>query len=150
MKRIHKYVLARVALFAALALSGCVSITPIDLTGTWVGTLEWVNGPAATIQQPLSMEILHEDYDLSGYVRLMGPGSQTFDLPITQSDTGGRSIQLTASGTLTLITPPLPISIRLEGDFSEMSMSGSGSQTADGQTYSFTWELTRTTPIPES
>ena len=152
MKRIHKMIIVRVALFASLLLAGCVSITltPIDLTGTWTGTLTWVGGPASGLTYPLTLAVVDAEGVLSGTATLMGPGSQPFDLTITDGEAKGRSLTVVASGTLTLITPPIAVSVHLDGDFEEMLMSGTGTQTADGQTYEFTWQLQRITPIPEA
>jgi len=149
-KRTHKIIAARAALLATLMLAGCVSITPIDLTGTWSGTLTWTSGPATGLSYPRTLQLIDGEGEITGAVTLMGPGSQPFHLTISDADALGHSISLSASGTMTMITPPIQVSILLNGNYDEMSMSGTGSQTADGQTYEFDWQLTRITPIPES
>lgn len=149
MKRIHKIILARLALFAVLALSGCISLTPIDLTGGWAGTLVWTSGPFPGITSTISLELVHENRDLAGTVTLMGPGSQPFGISITDGRTQARSLRLEASGTMTLLTPFVSVSLTLEGDFDETAMSGTGTQKNDGQEYTFTWEAVRISGPPE-
>jgi hypothetical protein len=78
----------------------------------------------------------------------MGPGSQPFDLTISSGRTHARSIRIEAAGVIDVITPPLNVRISLDGDFDEDEMSGTGSQTFDGNTYQFTWELVRISGPP--
>jgi len=148
-KRIHKIIAVRVALVATLLLSGCVSIAPIDPTGTWSGTLTWTDGPANGLTYPLTLQLLDEETETRGTVTLMGPGSQLFDLTIWDAAVHAHSILVEASGTMSLVNPPIRVAVRLDGDFDEMNMSGTGEQTADGRTYAFTWQLVRITPIPQ-
>ena len=150
MSRLQKIVLTRVALIAACLLGGCMSFVNVDITGEWQGTLTWIDGPSATFISPISLALVHENRDVSGTVTLMGPGSQPFALTITDGRTNARSIHLQASGTLTLATRDLSVSISLDGDFDGTNMSGAGSQTFDGSSYQFTWELVRISGPPES
>jgi len=147
--RLQKAIIVRIVLFAAVFLSGCVGLVRIDLTGTWAGTLEWTDGPSTGFTSPISLDIVHEDRNVSGTVTLVGPGSEPFVLTISSGRTGARSITLDASGTLDSVTPSIAVSLSLDGDFDASSMSGTGSQTFSGNTYSFTWELVRTSGPPE-
>jgi hypothetical protein len=134
---------------AVIVLSGCLSIVRIDLTGTWAGSLLWTDGPSAGFTSPISLDLVHENRDVSGTVTLTGPGSQPFDLPITDGRTSARSVRLDASGTLDVVSPPVDVEIELSGSFESASMSGSGTQTIDGNEYGFTWEVTRTSGPPQ-
>lgn len=150
MKRIHKAILVRVLIVSAFLLSGCFALVRIDLTGTWQGDLLWTTGPSSGFSSPVFLDIVHENRDVSGTVTLMGPGSQPFDLTISSGRTSARTIRIEAFGSIDTISPPLAVTIRLEGDFDETSMSGTGSQTFGGSTYEFTWDLVRLSGPPES
>jgi len=148
MTRLQKAIVVRVLLLAAVLLSGCIAAVRIDLTGTWTGSLLWTSGPAATFSSPISLNIVHENRNISGTVTLPGPASQTFDLAISTGRTTARSIRLDASGTVDFVTPPITVAVSLDGEFDESNMSGTGSQTSDGNTYEFTWEVARTSGPP--
>jgi len=150
MSRLQKIIFTRAALIAAFLLGGCMSFVNVDVTGQWQGTLTWIDGPSSGFNSPISLILVHESRDVSGTVTLMGPGSQPFDLTITDGRTNARSIRLQASGMLTLVTPSLNVSTSLDGDFDDNNMSGTGSQTIEGSTYQFTWELVRISGPPES
>ena len=150
MSRLQKILLTRVALVVAVLLGGCMSFVNVDVTGEWAGTLTWIDGPSSGFTSPISLALVHENRDVSGTVTLMGPGSQPFELAITDGRTNALSIRLRASGTLTAFTPAISVSITLDGDFDNQNMSGTGSQTVDGSTYEFTWELVRISGPPES
>lgn len=150
MTRLQKAVLARVVLFTALTLSGCVLLVSVDITGEWAGTLLWTDGPSSGFTSSISLALTHENRDVLGTVTLMGPGSQPFDLAISTGRTSARSVRIDASGVIDVITPPRNVAISLDGDFDEDQMSGTGSQTVDGNTYQFTWEAVRISGPPES
>ncbi|MFC2077938.1 hypothetical protein ACFLTM_03940 [Candidatus Bipolaricaulota bacterium] len=149
MTRLQKAIVVRVLLFAAVLLSGCIAAVRIDLTGTWAGSLLWTSGPSAAFSSPISLDIVHENRNISGTVTLAGPASQTFDLTISAGRTTARSIRLDASGTVDFVSPPIIVAVSLDGDFDESNMSGTGSQTSDGNTYEFTWEVARTSGPPD-
>jgi hypothetical protein len=148
--RLQKAIVVRILLVATVALTGCVAAVRIDLTGTWAGSLEWTDGPSAGFTSSISLDIAHENRDVSGTVTLMGPGSQPFDLTISPGRTNAREVHLNASGTIDSITPPVAVSISLDGDFDASNISGTGSQTFGGSTYHFTWEVVRTSGPPEA
>ena len=149
MTHLRKAILARVVLFAALTLGGCVLLVSVDITGEWTGTLLWTDGPSLGFTSSISLTLTHENRSVSGTVTLMGPGSQPFDLAISSGRTSARSIRIEASGVADVLTPPRNVSISLDGDFDEDRMSGAGFQTIDGNTYQFTWELVRISAPPE-
>lgn len=150
MSRVQKAIIARVLLFAAFWLSGCSFFSsPINVSGLWQGQLQWTDGPAATFTSPIALDFVHEDRDLSGIVTIDGPGSEPFDLEITQGSARTHTMSLEASGVLA-ITPSQNVTIELDGDFHETQMSGTGTQTINGTAYHFTWEAVLIVPaVPE-
>jgi hypothetical protein len=152
--KLQKAIIARVLLLAAFWLSGCSFFSsPIDISGLWVGTIQWTDGPAAQLVSPITLDLVHEGRDLSGTVTLTGPASTSFDLDITDGRARTFSMSLEATGTLP-INPPLDVTIKLDGDFLQtqigMEMSGTGTQTVNGTTYRFTFEAVLVAPaIPE-
>ena len=152
MTKLQKAIVVRVVLFAAVTLTGCLSVVRIDLTGVWTGSFVWTNGPSPGIESPISLDLVHEGRDVSGTVILMGPGSQPFELTIGSGRTSIRSILIEASGTLSLPAAgtSIVVALELDGDFDTTTMSGTGTQTFDGNTYSFTWEILRASGPPEA
>ncbi len=149
MSRGQKALVVRVALFACLFLSGCFVSTPINITGTWVGTMEWTSGPATGIAYPVVLDLTHENHELTGTVTLVSHGSLTFDLPIVQGSARAVNMSLVARGTNPNINPEPTVEFRINGQYSQTSMSGQGTQSIDGTTYSFDWEAALTTePVP--
>jgi len=148
--RLQKAIIARGLLLAVFWLSGCTFFSsPIDVSGLWVGNIQWTDGPGAGFKSPISLDLVHEDRDLSGTVTLVGPGSTSFDLAISDGRARTVSMSLEASGTLPT-NPPQNVTIDLDGDFHETQMSGTGTQTINGSTYHLTWEVVLVTPaIPE-
>ncbi len=150
MTRLQKAIFVRLVLVGVIGLGGCISLVHIDLTGAWQGTLTWTTGPSAPLESPISLEIVHENRDISGTVTLVGPGSQPFALTITSGRTSARSIRIDAFGTLELGSSSVSVTISLEGDYDDENMSGTGSQTIDGNTYEFAWEMIRISGPPAS
>lgn len=148
MTRLQKALAVRIAFLVVFLLSGCSAITPIDLTGGWSAQLLWTSGPANGFVSPFTMDLVLESRTLSGSLRLPGPGAQTFELPIGTGQAKGSTMTLTASGTNPLVTPSPTVSITLDGDYTADAMSGTGSQTVDGNTYTFTWEAVRVSGPP--
>jgi hypothetical protein len=142
MTKFGKAVVVRLAVLVAMLLTGCSSLVPIDLTGGWTGELLWADGPAAGFRQDFTLDLLHEDRTLSGTITLPSHAMQTFDLPITFGRTKGQTLEIEATGTNDLLTPPVPVFFTLEGDFDSTTMSGTGTQTVQGSTYHFTWTAT--------
>jgi hypothetical protein len=148
--KLRKTIIARVLLLAAFWLSGCSFFSsPIDVSGLWVGNILWTDGPGAGFTSPITLDLVHEDRDLSGTVTLVGPGSASFNLDISDGRARTISMSLEASGTLPT-NPPQNVTIELGGDFLETQMSGTGAQTINGTTYHLTWEAVLVAPaIPE-
>ena len=145
-----KAILVRLILAGAIGLSGCIALVHIDLTGIWEGELLWSSGPSAGFTSPISINIVHENRDISGTVTLVGPGSEPFVLTISSGRTNARSIRIDAFGTLAIGSSSISVTLSLEGDFDAETMSGTGTQTIDGKTYEFTWEMARISGPPES
>ena len=83
MSKLQKAVIVRVLLLAVFWLSGCSFFSsPLNISGLWIGTIQWTTGPVG-IQSPITLDLVHEDRELSGTATLMGPGSAPFDLDIT-------------------------------------------------------------------
>jgi len=148
--RLQKAIIARVLLLAVFWLSGCSFFSsPINISGVWSGTLLWTDGPAATFTGPLTLDLVHEDRDLSGTVTIDGPGSEPLELDIDDGYARTHTMSLEASGVVAGTTPQ-NVTFEIEGDFLESQMSGTGSQTINGATYHFTWEAVLIAPpVPE-
>jgi len=138
--KLQKAITARVLLLAVFWLSGCSFFSsPINISGLWAGNMQWIDGPAALLMSPITLDLVHENRDLSGTITLTGPGSAPFDLDITDGRARTVSMSLEASGVLP-INPPQLVTLKLEGDFLETEMSGTGTHTVNGTTYHLTWE----------
>jgi len=143
----QKAVVVRILLLAAFWLSGCSFFSsPINISGLWQGQIQWTDGPGAGFVSPISLDLLHEDRDLSGTVTLAGPGGTSFGLDITDGRARTVSMSLEASGVLTT-NPPQNVTIELEGDFLETQMSGTGTQKINGAVYHLTWEAVLIAPL---
>jgi len=147
MSKLQKALLARLLLFAAIWLSGCSFFSPpIDISGVWEGEIEWT---AYGIRSPITLDLVHEDRDLSGTVTLVGPGSTPFELEIDDGHARISSLSLEASGVFQAGTTQ-NVTIELEGSFLESQMSGTGRQVVNGTVYELTWEAVLVTPaVPE-
>lgn len=148
MTRLQKALAIRLAMLITLVLTGCIPSIRVDLTGGWSGQLLWTDGPSAGFVSPFFLDLILADRELSGSVRLTGPASQSFDLPIVEGRARNFSLDLAANGTNPLITPPVTVSFAIDGDYTETSMSGTGSQIVNGSTYAFTWEAVRISGPP--
>lgn len=150
MSKLQKAIVARVLLFAMFWLSGCSFFSsPTDISGLWIGEITWTDGPGTGFTSPLTLDLIHENRDLSGTATLVGPGSMSFDLGIANGYARTATMSLDASGALPT-NPPQSVTISLDGDFHEAQMSGTGSQTVNGTTYHLTWEAVLIAPaIPE-
>ena len=146
MSKLQKAIIARALLLAAFWLSGCSFFSsPIDISGLWVGNIQWTDGPGAGFTSPISLDLVHEDRDLSGTVTLVGPGSVSFNLGISDGYARAVSMSLEASGTLPT-NPPQNVKIEFDGDLLETRMSGTGTQTVNETTYHLSWEAVLVTP----
>jgi len=147
-----KAIVVRIALLGTFVLSGCMFSVPIDISGVWEGTLIWTDGPATGAASLFSLDLFLDNRNVTGTITLTSHSALMFSLPITQGAAKNRSITLTASGTNPHINPNPSVSITLEGDYDADQMSGTGSQTIDGNIYHFTWEATliESAALPES
>jgi hypothetical protein len=149
MCRWHKAAVVRVAMFACVFLSGCFYAAPINITGTWVGTMQWTSGPASGISYPIILTLDHEDNSLSGTVTLISHGAYTFDLPIIQGHARRGDLSLVARGPNTQVQPEPTVDFSIDGAYTQTTMSGEGTQSIDDSTYTFDWEASLTTePVP--
>jgi len=144
----RKSIVVRLLLAGIVALTGCGPASRIDLTGTWTGQLTWTSGPATGFTSPITLSLVHEDDRITGTVTLTGPASQTFDIEIASGRARSRTIEIHATGMNPLVTPPVAVSLDLDGDYSEAEMSGTGSQTIGGTIYQLTWEAVLTWAPP--
>ena len=151
MRRFKLVMVAFWVAIAAVALSGCLQMTPIDVSGTWTGLITWAESdPLAGMTTPISLFLLQEKKTVTGEVELMGPGSTPFTLLINSGSVRAHSISITAAGTLTAISPPANVMITLSGDYNEPQMSGTGTQTIDGVPHDFYWQVQLTGAPPAS
>ncbi len=147
MSRCQKQLIAKVVLLAGFWVTGCTFFSsPIDISGLWVGSIQWTDGPGAGFTSPITLDLLHIDRDLSGTVTLAGPGSSSFDLAVVEGRAKTVSMSLEASGVLAT-SPPQNVTLTLEGEFLETQMSGTGTQTVNGTTYNLTWEAVLVAPL---
>ncbi|MCK5584852.1 hypothetical protein KAJ02_02160 [Candidatus Bipolaricaulota bacterium] len=151
MSRWYKALVVRVLVFFCLFLWGCFFSAPINITGTWIGTMEWTSGPAASLVYPIVLNLVHENRELTGTVRLPSHGSLTFEIPIVQGTARSVNLSLVARGVNPWIAPEPTIEFEIEGRFDQTAMSGEGTQSIDGTTYEFEWEAVLVTePVPAS
>ena len=149
MSRWHKALVVRVLVFLCLFLWGCFFSTPVNITGTWMGSMEWTSGPAAGLVYPLILDLMHENRELAGTVTLPSHSSLTFEIPIVQGSARSVNLSLVARGTNPWITPEPAIEFEIEGQFDQTTMSGEGTQSIDGTTYTFDWQAALVTePLP--
>jgi len=145
MSRWLKGLVARILMLLCLFLWGCFLMPPVNITGTWTGTMEWTSGPMAMFTQPISFVLLHEGRDVTGTVTLPSPGGSSFDLPIVQGSARSVNVSLVAQGTNNQVPGNPAIEFRVNGQYEQAVMSGDGTQSIDGTVYSFEWQVTLTT-----
>lgn len=151
MSRWHKALVARVMVFLSLFLWGCFFFAPVNITGTWIGTMEWTSGPATGFVYPIVLNLVHENRELTGTVTLPSHAALSFELPIVQGRARSVTMSLVAQGTNPWITPEPTIEFDIEGRFEQTAMSGEGTQSIDGTTYEFEWQAALVTePVPAS
>ena len=140
MSRWFKALVTRILMLACLLLWGCFLSPPVNITGTWTGTMEWTSGPLAGFIQPISFVLLHEDREVTGTVTLPSPGGLSFDLPIVQGSARTVNVFVVATGTNPWVTPEPTIEFRIDGQYEQTVMSGNGTQSIDTSVYSFDWQ----------
>jgi len=151
MSRWYKAIVARVLVFLCLFLWGCFFSAPINITGTWVGTMIWTSGPAAGIEYSLVMDLTHENRELTGTVTLPSHSLLSFEIPIVQGSARSVNMSLIARGPNPWITPEPTVEFEIEGQFEQTAMSGEGTQSINGTIYTFDWEAVLVTePVPAS
>ena len=127
-------------MLCCLLLWGCFGAPSINVTGTWVGTMEWTSGPAMGFTQPISFILVHENRAVSGTVTLPSPGGTTFDIPVVQGSTRNVNISLVASGTNPLVPGNPVVEFRVNGEFEQSAMTGDGTQQVGNSVYTFDWQ----------
>ena len=151
MSRWQKAFVARALTFLCLFLWGCFFSTPVNITGTWNGTMEWTSGPASSFVFPFTLTLVHDNRELTGTVTLPSPGSQSFEIPIVQGSARTVNMSLIARGTNPWITSEPIVEFAIEGSYEQSIISGEGTQSIDGTTYTFNWQAVLTTePLPAS
>lgn len=140
MSRWLKAFVARILVFLCLFLWGCFLSTPVNITGTWTGTMEWTSGPATGFAYPIVLTLVHEDREVTGTVTLHSHGTFNFDLPIVQGSTRNVSLFLIARGVNDQVPNNPTVEFTVDGQFEQSVMSGDGTQSIDGSTYSFDWQ----------
>jgi len=145
MNRWLKGIVARILMLCCLFLWGCFGAPPINITGTWVGTMEWTSGPLMGFSQPIAFVLVHEDRDVTGTVTLPSPGGTTFNIPVIQGSARSSGISLVARGTNQLVPGNPVVEFQISGDFEQTVMSGSGTQQVDSSIYAFDWQAALTT-----
>ena len=140
MNRWLKVLVTRILMVLCLFLWGCFLSTPINITGTWTGTMEWTSGPATGFVFPLTLTLVHEDREVTGTVTLPSPGGTSFDLPIVQGSARSVNISLIARGANTNVPNDPIVEFQVDGQYEQTAMSGNGTQSIDGSVYSFNWQ----------
>ncbi|MBE0635037.1 hypothetical protein IH601_03475 [Candidatus Bipolaricaulota bacterium] len=147
----QKALVARVLLVSCLFFWGCFFSAPINITGTWTGTMEWTSGPAAGFVYSFSMSLLHEDKEVTGTVTLPSHAGSTFEIPIIQGGARSVNMSLIARGPNPLVPSQPTVEFDIDGQFDQTTMSGEGTQSIDGTAYAFEWEaILVTEPVPAS
>jgi len=151
MNRWHKVLVARVLVFLSLFLWGCFFSAPVNITGTWIGTMEWTSGPATSFVYPIVLNLVHEGRELTGTVTLPSHAALTFELPIIQGRAQSVTMSLATRGPNPWITPEPSVEFEIAGRFEQTTMSGEGTQSIDGTIYEFNWQAVLVTePVPAS
>lgn len=140
MRKWQKALVARLLMLSSLFLWGCFFSAPIDITGTWVGTMEWTSGPASSFVYGFSMNLLLDNKEVTGTVTLPSHAGLTFDVPIVQGRARSVNLSLIARGPNPHLQDTPTVEFEIEGRYGPTSMSGEGTQTIDGVTYTFDWE----------
>lgn len=145
MSRWQRVLVARVLIVSCAFLWGCFFSASVNLTGTWVGTMQWSSGPASGVSYPIVLDLVHENRELSGAVTLRSHGDSTFDLPVVQGSAHNMSLSLVARGNNPWVPGTPTVEFRIDGTFDQTGMSGDGTQSVDGNVYTFTWTAVLTT-----
>lgn len=141
--RVHKALELSILLAMVFLLFGCLAeFAPIEIAGTWSGTIAWTEGPAAGFTTPITLILTQDGTDITGEIGLTGPGSKPFSVPITEGTAGSSSFTISGSGSMDVIAPPVDIAINLHGDSDGQTMTGIGTQAIDNTAYAFTWTAT--------
>jgi len=148
MSRWLKLIVVRVLLVGILFLWGCMFSAPIDISGIWTGTMTWTSGPATGLSQPVTLDLTLVNRTVSGSVRLVSHAMSTFDIPITYGRAKSVNLDLEASGQNTMVPSNPTVFFVLEARYTSDTMTGTGTQTIDGNAYDFDFEATLTTPAP--
>jgi hypothetical protein len=146
MQRRDRALVARLVVMLICFLGGCTATAPINLSGTWVGQITWISGPASGLSSLLQLDLSHEGSSLHGTITLSSSGQQTFDITIDNGRSTGYTLNLHASGTNDLVNPPATVLLDLAGGFDSQNMAGTGTQTVNGAEYDIEWSATLVSP----
>jgi len=126
------------ALGLLILVSGC-GLTP-NLTGTWSGYVIFDQGDGfAGLSYDLTMLIVQDGSNLSGNI---GFGNVLFTImvPIEEGTCSGDTLDIYASGHVSIIGTTSDVEISLIGQVSETSLSGTGDYVVNGEVHQFTWQ----------
>jgi len=102
--------------------------------------MEWTSGPATGLVYPLILDLMHVDREVTGTVTLPSHATLTFEIPIVQGSTRNVNLSLVARGTNPWVPSEPTIEFVIEGRFDQTTVSGEGTQSIDGTTYTFDWQ----------
>jgi len=126
------------ALGAVLLLSACGAT--IDVSGTWTGIAVFDQGDEfAGMTYTLTLMLVQQGSDLSGHVGF-GSVLVAFMVPIQDGSISGSIITVDASGIVSLLGSSGTVSIKLDGECNEISMSGTGEYRVNGVLHTFIWQ----------
>jgi len=144
MKRTRSVIVVVAVLAGMLGLTGCFAFAPVDVAGTWSGSITWTSGPATGFTSPITLTLVQEEKEtqITGEIGLMGPSSKPFSIPIDEGTAGNGTFTIHAVGEMDVITPHVNVQIDLQGKRDGTKLSGTGTQTNGGSPYTFTWKAT--------
>ena len=144
MRRWRSLIVVTAMLVSILGLSACFGPGIIYVAGTWSGSITWTSGPADGFTSPITLTFVQQEKEtqITGDIGLMGPGSQPFSISITSGTAGNGTFTVHASGVMDVITPSVNVQMDLTGQRDGDVLSGTGTQTNDGEPYTFNWSVT--------
>lgn len=144
----------RLALFCRLGfvllacVVGCQPVMRMDVTGRWRGTFTYTSGHVMGITGSFRMDLQSSDGTITGTASFPSAGMKEYQLPITRAEIHADTVVLEASGTNDLVPPPAVVEFSFDGRVTPTTMSGVGTHTVNGTSYTFTWRTTLTAPPP--
>ncbi len=143
--------LASLGCILFLGAVSCAPAAPIDVGGSWSGTITWTSGPRASLNSAFAMDIFDDQGDLTGRAEFSSGYMNTFEIPITSGAVHADTIVFEASGQNPFTTPPTPVRFAFDGSVNGTTMSGVGTQFVNDTSCTFAWRATLVAPpAPES